>query len=195
MKRLLYTLPVLLIVILFVKGCNYENPLVTNPQSIDIEGVKDAPVDTIMGNISYTKSYETPLITSNNLVIGYLKVWLDTNKFYFMFTTTTLYYMKNIHLSVTQQRNKIPLTGNCPNIEAFNHQVHNLAGNTRLYTFQIPTTTFYLNDNTLYLSSEIDYENVSLGPDCLYAWAKGAPFPNCTEFAKYFGLKFHFKKT
>jgi len=195
MKHIYYLISIFIIIVFISHGCNYGDSLLTNPHSSSYGEFSDGPVDTGLSVIDYSKSYTTNLITSNNTVIGTLKVRLDTLNFYFKFTVNNQYYLKNIHLSVTQLLNRIPLTGNCPNVNNFNHQVYNLPANTRTYSFVIPTASMELSRNTLFVSAKIDYENSSFSPECLVAWAKGVPFPNCNEFSKYFGLRYYFKKS
>lgn len=171
------------------KGCNYENPLDSTIQSPAPTELNMGPIDSGMYTIHMGQIFESLLITSNNVRIGKLKVWYDTNKFYFKFVADNSYYLKNLHLAAVKERVSIPLTGNCPNIENFNYQVHNLVHGVT-YTFTVPY--IYLKPpRTFFISSQVEYENRSSdGPKCTVAWAKGVPFWNCTEFSRYFGLRY-----
>jgi hypothetical protein len=185
MKKLLYFLPVILVIVILTKGCGYENPMVSNDQIL----ITDGPIDSGMYTIHMGQIFQTLLTTSNNVRIGVLKIWYDTNKFYFKFVADNAYYLKNLHLAAVKERSSIPLTGNCPNIENFNYQVHNLVHGVT-YTFTVPY--IYLKPpRTFYISSQVEYENRSSDdPKCTVAWAKGVPFWNCTEFSRYFGLRY-----
>jgi hypothetical protein len=190
MKKLLHFLPFLLVIIILSKGCNYDNPIVTTIQNPAPSEMIYGPIDSGLYTIHMGQVFQTLLITSNNVRIGVLKVWYDTVKFYFKFVSDNAYCLKNIHLSAVRDRSKIPLSGNCPNIEIFNYQIHNLPTNTMTYSFTVPY--IYLRPpRTFYISSQVEYENKSIqDPNCLVAWAKGVNFWNCTQFSKYFGLEY-----
>jgi hypothetical protein len=189
MKKLIYLLPVLLVILFTTKGCNYDNPLISTIQDPAPSELNMGPIDSGMYTIHMGQVYQTLLTTSNNVRIGILKVWYDTNKFYFKFVADNAYYLKNLHLAAVKEKNSIPLTGNCPNIENFNYKIHNLV-NTVTYTFTVPY--IYLKPpRVFYISSQVEYENRSSDdPKCSVAWAKGVPFWNCTEFSRYFGLRY-----
>jgi len=190
MKKLLQFLPFILVIVILSKGCNYDNPLVTTTQNPAPDEMIMGPVDSGMYTIHMGQVFQTPLITSNNVQIGMLRVWFDSSYFYFKYVAGNAYYLKNIHLAAVRDRYRIPLSGNCPNIENYNYQIHNLPANTATYTFKVPYI-FLRPPRTFYISSQIEYENRSSSdPKCLVAWAKGVPFWNCTEFSKYFGLRY-----
>ena len=190
MKKLLYFLPVILVIVILTKGCNYENPMVSTIQNPAPSEMVMGPIDSGLYTIHMGQIFQTLLITSNNVRIGVLKVWYDTNKFYFKFVADNAYHFKNLHLAAVQERFRIPLTGNCPNIENFNYQIHDLPNNTRTYTFTAPYI-FLKPPRTFYISSQVEYENsLTEDPKCNVAWAKGVAFWNCTEFSRYFGLRY-----
>jgi hypothetical protein len=183
MKKLIYLLPVLLVIVILTKGCNFENPMVSNDQIL----ITDGPIDTGMFMIDRHTTYETPLVTSGNARIGVMQVWIDTVNFHFKFIAASRFSIKNIHLAPVYAVTNFPLSGGCPNIESFSKLVHNLPAHTRTYTFTIPID---LTKHILYVSAQLESESWSASPDCLSSWAKGIPFPNCTQFSKYFGLRY-----
>jgi len=138
MKKLLHFLPFILVIVILSKGCNYDNPIVTTVQNPAPTEMIMGPVDSGMYTIHMGQVFETPLITSNNVQIGKLRVWFDSSYFYFKYVAGNAYYFKNIHLAAERDRNRIPLSGNCPNIENYNYQIHNLPANTATYTFKVP---------------------------------------------------------
>jgi len=195
MKKLIYLLPLLLVIVILSRGCNYDNPLVSTIQNPVPSDMIYGPIDSGMYTIHMGQIFEAPLITSANLHIGVLQVWFDSTNFYYKYIADSAYYLKNLHLAAVSERFRIPLSGSCPDIENFKNQVHNLPANTKVYVFTVPIASLETPSHTVFVSSEIDYENItSFEPNCLVAWARGVSFWNCTQFNKYFGLRYSFKR-
>jgi hypothetical protein len=177
MKKFLLYLPIL-VAIFLIAGCNYQNPVVMSDcEYLDNPGL--GPNDPYIVN----------MITSGNTAIGILKVWKDRDFMHCEFTAKSNYSFGNIHLHITPDKSKIPMSGGCPDLDKFRYTIHNLPANTKSYAFSYPIIKYPVAYNYYYITAEIDFENSVDHPDCNYAWAAGLSFTTCSDFAKYFTFK------
>ena len=178
MKKFFLYLPILVVILLIVKGCNYQNPVVMS----DCENL-DNP------GMGPNNPYLVDMITSGNTSVATLKLWKDRDYIHCEFIAKTNYSFGAIHLHLTTNKTQIPLSGNCPDLDRFRYTVHNLPANTKTYSFQFPLVKYPISIFSYYVSAETDFETTLDHPDCNYAWAAGLSYTGCSDFAKYFVYK------
>ena len=176
MKKSLSTFPVILLVLLLLKGCNFENAVTPDEQSNAQTGNTNDPGRIFVKN----------LLTSPTNAIGKAIIWNDSVNIYIRLVSNSNYYFKNIRISFSSTFGGIPLSGNCPDYNNFQYKVLNLPNNTKIYTKTLPLSILPSKFITRYIAVQADVETVSLEPNCTLVWADGNAFPNCSTFSKYF---------
>jgi|GEM_PF-3172395 len=174
---------IVLVLLGFIVGCNYDNPASTvmDNQGSNNEMITDDPTPDL-------DTLYRPLLRSNYTSIGTVKIYNNNQFIYFMFTMNPGYKLAKMKMHANSSIWSFPLTGNCPNLNAFRFQVNTFPPNTTSYLYQVSTTSILATNAHMYAAIYVEAESTANEPDCITAWAKGTRFPGCS------GDGMHFRK-